>query len=218
MSELWFRFRKEGDKYSGSFSSSDEGVPFRLVVSETWNNLMKVLAREVAATTPGTALLVVRENGKQAFPSVIQEEVVHQFRTDPVTAIRSWTAQSADHREAAGPPPIPVGHPVLARMFGDMVYLSMDRSKGRVESPITGEMDFPSKLSFRDGSGWIPLRKVSPAWCLCSVEDLLVSAQVQKYYLPRPWNPNPNGWISRIDLATLLRKFRSNLQKEVQEL
>lgn len=214
MSELWFRFRREGETYSGSFAHGDPMAPSRLAVAVTWDGLLRMLAQEVATAPPDVQLYVLREDSQFLTPTLIPSDTVTLFRDDPISAIREWTVKSADYRASLPPPPIPVGHPVLARMFGESIYLSMDSRRGRVESPITGEMEVPAKLFFRNGCGWIPLRKVSKEWCLCSVEDLLRSSTVDKFYLPRPWNPY-GPWMSRGDLRTKLGQFRFNLQKAI---
>lgn len=217
MKELWFRYQREGEFYSGAFSDGEDSTPHQLVVRVSWEQLLRALAREIAATPAGTPLLLVRADHPAMFPSRIPDETVELFRTDPVSAIREWTVRSADYRRAQVPPPVPAGHSVLARMFGEYLYLPMDPKRMRVESPVTGEMEEVSSLHFRDGSGWIPLRHVAQQWVLCSVEDLLLSSKADKFYLPRPWNEH-GEWISRSQLWGKLSRYRTEVQKAVADL
>ncbi len=193
--DLWMKYAREKDMYLASFSfDSNEELS---TVTMTWLDLLKKLATYLK-TFPQVGLILFRTDHPTSIPSRVAEREVELFRTDPVQAIRNWTAQNVT--EAALLTPIPVGYEVLPDAFGDSIYLRFHADC--VESPFTGDM-IPVEL---EDDGWIrnapfglPMEQVNPRWVTCSTKDIL-NGGGERFFIPRGWNPHP-PWISFDELS-----------------
>lgn len=146
--------------------------------------------------------------------------MIKMLREDPLTAYRTLTFEQQQYRSADA-----AQQNLTSRSFGPVVYLRM--KQGKVECPLTGQY---RTLAYGDRYGWkirgegnahekwvplVDLVDVSPEgtqgvqrlafaiWARVSVQDLL-DLGAPEYYLPRPWNRRPSGWIDREELESLL--------------
>ena len=131
--------------------------------------------------------------------------------------------------EVRAPVPIDYGLDVRAEAFGDQVFLATRLlADGTLEAqcPLSGQWTgfgytgsaFLLKSDRPNAhQSWLPaqpmLSSPEPRWTMIDVQRIL-DKQRERYYLPRKWNVNTDGWIGHQQLTELLESY----QKEKRDV
>lgn len=174
---------------------------------------MMTFVHEALQDNPELEVRVARTDAQ--IPSFLRltKEERELLRTDPTQYINTTTVPDITvvvrgvHRPNL--PSLQSGHEILADAFGEAVYVSARGSEPNgyvsIESPITGRWASQKYGTPFEGISTIYLFH----WIVLSTQELLASKH-SRFYLPRAWNPNRSGWISRDPLNDLLVQFRKN--------
>lgn len=217
MAEVLLSYRRVGEGYTGALC----GVEFHDV---SYASMMMATSLRLQED-PDAHLILQRTDRPNLMPASLSPAQLLLLREDPLRYIKQTSASDVviDLRgsKQGHPARIPrsgglrTGHDTLAAAVGSRVYLRLrgTDSACRVEHVGTGRWvalsDFLREFSalsshhhawdlhfITDTSGWLSVST-----------ELLLGFDLDRFYLPREWNPNGN-WITKAELQALYERFK----------
>jgi len=210
------------ETFSGSISGNGAWCKFTQM---SFADMMGLTSNALCAA-PSHRLIIKRVEAP--YPMTLPEGFENLLRTDLRKAIE--TLYVGPQTVVIGAPRrlrktravgLRVGHDTLADAIGDEVYLRVS-TDWKIEDPLTGRwvptsgfLDDHSQHKF-GGLTLLPLKRgLQKLWTSVWTEDIL-GLNAARYYLPRGWNLNADGWITHNGLKSLYEQFKkekANVQR-----
>lgn len=224
--DVQLTYKRVGDKYVGLFEYGAKLLEFKDGIGFAE---MMTHAHRLLADNPSAGLLIRRTDREGLLPAMLEPQLLHLLRTDPVSYIKAntipdrvldlrgqrRTSKLAESDGHVVPKTTGLRHglDILADAFGEMVYTKARAHQGgswRYEHPATGRWaDLPT-IEHWLGSHATEVHAIDDkhGYLLIKVE-LLLKTSAERFYYPRDWN-NFGSWITKEQLQTKLEKFRKD--------
>jgi len=205
--------------YTGEFKLDSGSVPF---IGWSFKRVIGQLSDLLRAHPGASKVIVQRTDRPGIMPMGFGPLMLELLRKDPLAAYRALDVNAQQFTSSTT-------RALKVQAFAPTVYLQMRR--GQVQCPITGTW---RSLAFGDAHGWkirgegnahdkwVRLlsivddapegtegvqRVAFSTWAIVDVA-MLLNMGAPRYFLPRAWNPNRDGWIDRKDLEALLKAYK----------
>lgn len=229
MADVFLEFRRDIQTglCNGRIWVDGEVVPSEVFDGEGFREMLTRYAAWLQTYTAHRAIFL-RTDRPGLQPYVLDEKVVHLFRTDPVAAISSMCPpdppsvlldlrKKAEAKKTATA--LRAGYDTLANSFGETIYAKRRPTDGRVECPVCGiwsrvvEVELQKYVECHN-QGCLLHNICTPFqakgnWAGFSVEELLRTG-ASRFFFPREWNDG-QSWVSRFDLESRLSKFKEEV-------
>jgi hypothetical protein len=210
--------RVEGDLSTGSVTFAGDSSTAANFEASDWRPMMKLFAQVIAANPLVEHVYVQRTDHGNLVTTKLTKGEVDLWRRDPIRAIESLEVPPVvidlrSERAVSSVPPLRAGEDTVAQCFGEVIYTRA--RAGGLECVGCGSWRRYSPAFYVcRGCGTFNLHNPHKLtrWEGVLVVDLLASTTLNRFYLPRAWNPH-GKWITKDQLQEMLSQYIQDKEK-----